>query len=93
MTLKIEETGQRGKSIATENDAVAGEMHYTWAGPDKLIIDHTEVSPDFAGRGVGKLLLMELVKMAREKKIKIMPLCPFAKSVYEKTPEINDTLF
>ncbi|MBL7901240.1 MAG: N-acetyltransferase [Bacteroidia bacterium] len=93
MTLIIEENGHKGKSVATENGQLAGEMHYTWAGPGKLIIDHTEVNPDFAGRGIGKLLLMELVKMAREKKIKILPLCPFAKSVFEKNPEINDTLF
>jgi hypothetical protein len=93
MTLTIEEKGQKGKSVATENSILAGEMHYTWAGPDKLIIDHTEVNPDFAGRGIGKLLLMEIVKMAREKKIKVSPLCPFAKSVFEKNAEINDILF
>ncbi len=89
----IEENGHKGKSVATENSQLAGEMNYTWAGPDKLIIDHTEVNPDFAGRGIGKLLLMEIVKMAREKKVKIMPLCPFARSVFDKSPELNDILF
>lgn len=91
--FSIHDDGKKGSFTALEESKVAGVMHYTWAGPDKLIVDHTEVNPDFAGRGIGKLLLMEIVKMAREKKIKILPLCPFAKSVFEKNAEINDTLF
>lgn len=91
--FNFKDDGKKGRFTAHEGSKIAGDMHFTWAGPNKLIIDHTEVSPDFAGRGIGKLLLMEVVKMAREKKIKILPLCPFAKSVFEKTPEINDTLF
>jgi len=83
----------KGSFKANENGKVAGEMFYTWAGPDKLIIAHTEVSSDFAGKGVGKQLLMEVVKFAREKKIKILPLCPYARSVFDKTPDLADVLF
>lgn len=83
----------KGRFQASENGLRAGEMEYTWAGLDKLIINHTEVSPDFSGRGVGKLLLKELVQFARKKQIKVMPLCPYAKSVFDKTPDIHDVLF
>ncbi len=83
----------KGIFQAKDNDIIAGEMTYSWAGTDKIIIDHTEVNSDFSGKGVGKLLLMEIVKFAREKQIKILPLCPFAKSVFDKTEEIRDILF
>ena len=32
------------------------------------------------------------IEFARNKAIKILPLCPFAKSVFDKTPEYQDLL-
>lgn len=78
---------------AIDEDIEAGLMSYTWAGEGKFIIDHTEVNPAFSGQGVGKKLVMQAVAFARESKVKIMPLCPFAKSVFDKTSEIGDVLF
>ena len=66
-------------------------MTYVWAG-DKMIIDNTEVNNILAGKGIGKQLLTKAVEYAREKKIKIIPLCPFAKSVFEKVEEFQDVL-
>jgi predicted GNAT family acetyltransferase len=37
-------------------------------------------------------MLFTVVESVRKKGIKIVPLCPFAKSVFEKTPELNDVL-
>jgi predicted GNAT family acetyltransferase len=51
------------------------------------------VNPALNGNGVGKQLVMAAVHYAREKQLKIMPLCPFAKSVFDKTPEIRDVEF
>ena len=84
---------KNGYFRAVENDTEAGLMTYTWAGDTKLILDHTEVNPAFGGQGVGKKLVMQAVAFARESNIKILPLCPFAKSVFDKTPEIADVLF
>ncbi|MGY0041226.1 GNAT family N-acetyltransferase [Pedobacter sp. NJ-S-72] len=58
---------KKGSFKAIEDEKVAGEMTYVWAGPGKIIIDHTEVNPDFSGKGVGKKLVLEAVKYAREK--------------------------
>ena len=84
---------KRGSFNATIEGAAAGEMTYTWAGPGKFIIDHTDVSPEFKGKNVGKQLVMKAVDYARENKLKIMPLCPFAKSVFDKNKDISDVLF
>ena len=93
MTIEQFNREKKGHFSATENGKEAGRMTYSWAGPDKIIIDHTEVSPEFSGRGVGKSLLMEVVRFARENKLKILPLCPFAKSVFDKDASIGDVLF
>jgi len=84
---------KKGGFKAIEDEKVAGEMTYVWAGPGKIIIDHTEVNPDFSGKGVGKKLVLEAVKYARDTKVKILPLCPFAKSVFDKNPDLQDVLF
>lgn len=84
---------KRGYFEAIEDGKDAGKMTYTWAGDSKFIIDHTEVSPYFNGKGVGKKLLMAAVEYARTNDLKIIPLCPFAKSVFDKTPDIRDVLF
>lgn len=93
MVITQIDNGNKGIFQAKDNNIIAGEMTYSWAGDDKIIIDHTEVNPKFSGKGVGNLLLMDMVKFAREKHIKILPLCPFAKSVFDKTEEIRDVLF
>lgn len=84
---------RRGYFEATEDGKEAGKMTYTWAGDSKFIIDHTEVNEEFNGKGVGKKLLMATVDYARNNNLKIIPLCPFAKSVFDKTEEIRDVLF
>ncbi|MBF4488028.1 GNAT family N-acetyltransferase [Flavobacterium sp. CSZ] len=93
--MEIQQTNdtRRGYFEAIEDGKEAGKMTYTWAGDSKFIIDHTEVSPDFNGKGVGKKLVMAAVEYARANNVNIIPLCPFAKSVFDKVEEIHDVLF
>lgn len=67
-------------------------MTFVFAGEDKIIIDHTEVNPGNEGKGFGKKMALKAVEFAREKGIKIVPLCPFVKSVFDKTSEFRDVL-
>jgi len=67
-------------------------MTYSKAGDTKIIIDHTEVDDSLRGQGAGKTMVMEAVKFAREHEIKILPLCPFAKSVFDKNQDIRDVV-
>lgn len=92
MRIEIKEKESKGVAIAEEEGKKAGEMTYSIASNDYIIIDHTEVNPDFKGRGVGKKLLIKIVEMAREKNIKILPLCPFVKAMFQKNTEIQDVL-
>ncbi len=78
---------------AGENGEEAGRMTYSDAGSDKIIIDHTEVRPKYAGRGVGTGMVMSCVDYARENNLKIVPLCPFAKGVFVKNEGIRDVLY
>ena len=67
------------------------EMTYTVAG-SRVIIDHTTVDDALRGTGAGRKLVEAAVQWARAEKVKIIPLCPFAKSVFDKTPDYADVL-
>jgi len=93
ITFKQEEDGQRGKFIILENDTPAGEMTYVWAGKDKFIIDHTGTYEKFEGKGYGKQLVTKGIAYAKEKDVKIIPLCPYAKKVMEADKTLNEIIF
>ena len=84
---------QKGAFFVFQNEKRLAEMQYTWAGEDKFIIDHTTVDESLRGQNVGRQLLDRLVAFAREKQVKVIPLCPFAKSVFDKDPSIRDVLY
>lgn len=93
-TTERRENGSKGAFVAIAEDGTrAGEMTYSWAGQDKFIIDHTEVEEQYAGMGVGKIIFESAVGFAREKQVKIMPLCPFAASMFKKSDAYKDVLF
>ncbi|MGB1041035.1 MAG: GNAT family N-acetyltransferase [Flavobacteriales bacterium] len=92
MEITLKEFKTKGFAIATENGKKAGEMTYSIPGDEFIIIDHTDVSPEFKGKSVGKKILMKVVEMAREKNIKILPLCPFANAMFKKMTDIQDVL-
>tara|TARA_R110000850_G_scaffold150497_1_gene273249 strand:+ start:161755 stop:162033 length:279 start_codon:yes stop_codon:yes gene_type:complete len=92
--MEIQQINRENKGFfkAVSDKKEAGRMTYSWAGKEKFIIDHTEVKPEFNGRGVGKQMVITAVDYARENKLKIIPLCPFAKAMFEKIKEIRDVL-
>lgn len=92
MEITIKERDSKGFAIAQENGNTAGKMTYSIASADFIIIDHTEVDPQFKSKGVGKQLLYKIVEMAREKNIKILPLCPYANAMFKKRTDIQDVL-
>lgn len=92
MEVKQNNAEIRGKFAAFIDGKQAGLMTYTWAGADKFIIDHTEVGEDFNGKGVGKEMVFAAVDFARKNNLKIIPLCPFAKAMFQKYEEIRNVL-
>jgi hypothetical protein len=91
--IEQKDNGKKGRFILYEKDKKAGEMTYVWVDDYKIIIDHTEVDPAYGGKGYGKELVLKAVDFARKQDIKIIPLCPFAKKVFDKDPDIQDVRF
>ena len=84
---------KKGVFYVEVDGARKAEMSYTWAGPTKMIIDHTEVDNSLRGKKVGYLLVEKAVEFVRAKGIKILPLCPFAEYVMNKNEDYKDVIF
>lgn len=92
MDIKFEETETKGVFYIEENGTRVANLGISKAGGNIMIIDHTEVSDALRGKNAGKQLVDAAVKHARANQYKIIPLCPFAKSVFEKVKDYQDVL-
>jgi predicted GNAT family acetyltransferase len=84
MLIQQKQDGTKGSFYVEENGIILAEMTYSMTGTTLMIIDHTEVSDELRGKNVGYQLVHTAVEYARTNHIKILPLCPFAKSVFDK---------
>ena len=93
MLIQQKQEGTKGSFYVEENSRTLAGMNYTMASNNLLIIDHTEVSDELRGKKVGYQLVQHAVEYARANHIKILPLCPFARSVFDKKhDEFGDVL-
>ena len=92
MYITIENTDSKGAAFIESDNMRLAEMTYSIASPNLIIIDHTEVDESLKGQGIGRKLLLKIVERARKENIKIIPLCPFAKSVFDKEESLQDVL-
>lgn len=93
MEVKHADSSKNGVFYIEDNGKQIASLNYVFAGETKLIIDHTIVDKTYEGKGLGRFLVKTVVDYAREHKIKILPLCPYAKAVFDKTEEYRDVLF
>lgn len=93
MNIQLESNDKKGSFFIEEGGERIAAMEFTMAGAKKMIIDHTEVDDRLRGKGAGRQLLNKLVEYVRENDIKVIPLCPYAKSVFQKDESIRDVLY
>lgn len=90
MDIQHHEKDQRGAFVIPENGTRLGELTYVWQGEDKFAIDHTWVNPEARGRGVARELLDAAVEFARSKQVKIVPVCSYVASMFQRDPSFAD---
>lgn len=93
MLIKNKLVGSKGMFYVEQDGKILAESVYTLPSPDKMIIEHTEVDDELRGQNVGYQLIHTAVEYARKHNMKIIPLCPFANSLFKKKPEFADVLY
>lgn len=92
MQIQQKQEGNKGMFYVEENGSMPAELVYSIPSADKIIIEHTEVADSLSGKGIGKQLVKAAVDFARANNKKIIPLCTFAKSVFDRESEWADVL-
>ena len=92
MVVQHKKTGNKGMFYVEYDNEVAAEMFYSMSSDNTMIIEHTEVSDILKGKNIGFELVHAGVEYARHHGLKIIPVCPFARSVINKKPEFQDVL-
>ncbi len=92
--MEIENNSSTGSGHfeAKENERRAGKMTYKKEGENTIIIDHTEVDPQYQGKGIGKQMVDKAAEYARENNLKIKAQCSYAKKVMERSSDYDDVL-
>lgn len=72
-------------------DELAGWVDYGRARR-RLVALHTEVRPEFGGRGIGSALVRHVIADARARGFTITPRCPLFRTHFDRHPEDTDVL-
>ncbi|MEO8649767.1 MAG: GNAT family N-acetyltransferase [Acidobacteriota bacterium] len=92
MQIQRQEHGRRGAFFIEEDGEWIAELTYIRSTEGQITIDHAEIDEELRGEDLGKDLVKAAVDFARESGLKIKPACPFAKKVFDETPDYQDVL-
>jgi predicted GNAT family acetyltransferase len=69
-----------------DGDRVAGFTEYRRRG-NVIAFIHTEVEPEYEGKGVGSRLISAALDIARDDGATVLPFCPFVRAYIAKHPD------
>lgn len=84
-----EDDGKGMFYIEKEGDIVA-ELTYTLQDNKIMTLDHTETNPEYKGEGLASSLVKHSVDYAKDKNLKIDPLCKYAAKQFERHEEYQE---
>lgn len=92
MHIQHKEGKQRSMFFVEEDGDIVAEIVYAKGSDNTIIIEHTEVDEELQGHNIGFELVHKVVEHARTHGLKVSPVCPFAKAVFDKRADFKDVL-
>jgi predicted GNAT family acetyltransferase len=90
-SITVADAPDAGRFEARVDGQLAGFITYRQAG-GTLVLVHTEVAPEFEGKGVGGQLAAGALELVRERGQKIRIKCQFLADYLGHHPEYGDLL-
>jgi predicted GNAT family acetyltransferase len=88
-TLTLQDNPAKHRFEGLDGDKVAGFVEYNML-THSIMFTHTEVLPEYEGKGVGGFLAREVMAAARNLGKHVIPACPFIASYLRKHREMLD---
>ena len=84
MEIQHTDNGKEGSFFIKIDGQKEAEMTYYYKDESTIDIDHTEIAKTLQGKGIGYELIETAVRFMRNKNLKAVTSCPFAKAIFEK---------
>ncbi len=68
-----------------EEDELVGEIKFI-IEDDNILVTKTYVNPNYRGKSIARILVDSVVEFARNENKKIVPICSYVLSTFEKNP-------
>ena len=75
-----------GSFIIQQDNKEIGEMAFTLTDGE-ISVDHTEVEPEFEGKGMANQMFLKMIDYARENKLKVIANCAYVQKQIEKNKD------
>ena len=89
--LLVRDNPERHRFEIDLGDGTFAIAEYTLR-PGKIMFTHTEVPEAHEGKGIGTTLMRFALGAARERGLKVIPICPFFAAYMQKHAEVQDLL-
>ena len=91
MTYDVRHNEEKSQFEATVDGHVALTA-YDLGDPNRIVFTHTDVPEALAGRGIAGEIVKFGLDYAREKKLTVVPQCPYVASYIKRHPQYQDLL-
>lgn len=89
--LTVRDNPDRGRFEIDLGDGSLAIAEYTLPA-GKIMFTHTEVPEAHEGKGIGTTLIRYALDAARERGLKVIPICPFFAAYMQKNADVQDLL-
>ena len=89
--LLVRDNPERHRFEIDLGDGTFAIAEYTLR-PGKIMFTHTEVPKAHEGKGIGTTLIRFALDAARERGLKVIPICPFFAAYMRRHEEVQDLL-
>lgn len=75
-------------SVLMEGEEIAKALYSK--SDTSWTIDYVFVGPAYRGRRIGKVLVEKLVEEGKNKGVELIPICSYAKKLFERNPHLKN---
>ena len=92
VTIEREELNGVHEFVLRVDGQRLGFLEFTRPGVGVMRIEYVEVSPELRGTGLGKQLVEKAVAFATDAKLRVIPICSYARAVIQRDPALSAAL-
>ena len=92
VTIEREELNGVHQFVLRIDGEKFGFLEFTRPEVGVMRIEYVEVSPNLRGTGLGRQLVEKAVAFANEAKLRVLPICSYARAVIQRDPALSPSL-